>query len=140
MLNNGGPRIVAKILTDDKTLMSFYYVPTYQESRLWIRKDASTPTMAKKERAITKVIYASFFSGTKLVKVVELKNQRTVTANWHTTKRVPAVLESINIRELMLCCITTIHVHAVHSRQLNFYVIKVNTVKVIKHLPPMWDS
>lgn len=58
--------------------------------------------MAKKERAITKVIYASFFSGTKLIKVVELKNQRTVTANWHTTKRVPAVLESINIRELML--------------------------------------
>lgn len=51
MLNNGEHRILSKPVTVDETYIRFYDIPTHQESRVWIHKEALTLTMAKKQRA-----------------------------------------------------------------------------------------
>jgi hypothetical protein len=86
MFNNGGYRILSKIVTGDETHIPFFDVPTRQESRVWIHEDDPIPTIAQKQRSVMKVMYAVFFRSTGLVKAIKLEDQRTVTANWYTTK------------------------------------------------------
>lgn len=51
-LNKGGQRKLSKIVRGDKTYISFYDIPTHQQSH----KDALTP------RAMKKVMYTLFTS------------------------------------------------------------------------------
>ncbi|GFV26286.1 uncharacterized protein TNCV_2755601 [Trichonephila clavipes] len=39
---------------------------------------------------------------TGLVKAIKLEGQKTVTANWYTTKCLPEILQEVNVRGLML--------------------------------------
>ena len=47
-------------------------------------------------------MYAVFFQSTGLVKGIKLEGQKTVTANWYTTKCLPEILQEVNVRGLML--------------------------------------
>ncbi|MFX6318898.1 hypothetical protein ABTF97_18765, partial [Acinetobacter baumannii] len=91
-----------KIVTDDETYILFFDVPTRQESKVWVFEDDPTPTMVKRQGALKKVMYAVFFRSTGLVKAIELEGQKTVTANWYTTKCLPEILQEVNVRGLML--------------------------------------
>ncbi|GFU88188.1 uncharacterized protein TNCV_845811 [Trichonephila clavipes] len=56
----------------------------------------------KRLRTMEKVMYAVFLRSTRLVKAIKLEGQKTVTANWYTTKCLPEILQEVNARELML--------------------------------------
>ncbi|GFW63727.1 uncharacterized protein TNCV_4940191 [Trichonephila clavipes] len=77
LLNDGGYRIISKIVTGDEAYIPFCDVPTLQESKVWIFEDDPTPTMVKRQRAMKKV----FFRSTELVKAIKLEGQKRVTAN-----------------------------------------------------------
>ncbi|GFU34158.1 uncharacterized protein TNCV_3199501 [Trichonephila clavipes] len=47
LLNDGGHRIISKTVTGDETYKPFFYIPTRQESKLWVFEDDPTPTMVK---------------------------------------------------------------------------------------------
>ncbi|GFS64313.1 histone-lysine N-methyltransferase SETMAR [Trichonephila clavipes] len=80
---------------------------------------------------------AVFFRSTGLVKAIKLEGQKTITANWYTTKCLPEVLQEVNIRGLMLY-----HDNAIsHTAGLTVEFLKQ---KQIKHSPyssdlSMWD-
>ncbi|GFX88901.1 uncharacterized protein TNCV_2576081 [Trichonephila clavipes] len=42
-------------------------------------------------------MYAVFFRNTGLIKSIKLEGQKTVTANWYTTKRLPEILQEVNM-------------------------------------------
>ncbi|PRD35752.1 UNVERIFIED_CONTAM: hypothetical protein NCL1_10566 [Trichonephila clavipes] len=56
LLNDGGHRIISKIVTGDETYMPFFDVPTRQESKIWVFENDITPTMVKRQRAMKKVM------------------------------------------------------------------------------------
>ncbi|GFW12329.1 uncharacterized protein TNCV_815841 [Trichonephila clavipes] len=95
LLNDGDHRIISKIVTGDETYIPFFDIPTRQESKVWVFEDEPTPTMVKRQRAMKKVMYAVFFRSTGLVKGIKLKGQKTVTANWYTTKCLPEILQEV---------------------------------------------
>ncbi|GFT04880.1 uncharacterized protein TNCV_4712541 [Trichonephila clavipes] len=73
MLNDGGHRIIPKIVTGDETYIPFFFdVPTRQERKIWVFKDDPTPTMVKRQRSTEKVMYAIFFRSTGLIKAIKL--------------------------------------------------------------------
>ncbi|GFU01799.1 uncharacterized protein TNCV_1523061 [Trichonephila clavipes] len=81
LLNDGGHRIISKIVTDDETVIPFLNVTTHQQSKVWVFKDDPMPTMGKRQRAMKEVMYAVFFKSTGFVKVSSWKDRR-LTANW----------------------------------------------------------
>ncbi|GFV86471.1 uncharacterized protein TNCV_2156641 [Trichonephila clavipes] len=85
---------------DDETYMPFCDVSTRQESKVWVFED--DPTMVKRQRAMKKVMHAVFFGSTGFMKAITLEGQKTVTANWYTTKCLPEILQVVNVRGLML--------------------------------------
>lgn len=131
LLNDGGHRIISKIVTGDETYIPFFDVPTRQESKVWVFEDDPTPTMVKRQRALKKVMYAVFFRSTGLVKAIKLEGQKTVTANWYTTKCLPEILQEVNVRGLMLH-----HDNASsHTAGLTVEFLKQKQIKVIEHPP-----
>ena len=76
----------------DETYMTFFDVPTRQESKVWIFEDDTMPTMVKRQRSLKKVTYAVFFRITVFVKAINLEGQKTVTTNWFITKCLPEIL------------------------------------------------
>ncbi|XP_015924023.3 histone-lysine N-methyltransferase SETMAR-like [Parasteatoda tepidariorum] len=72
LLNDGGHRIISKIITGDETYIPFFDVPTRQESKVWVFEDDTMPTMVKRQRALKKAKYAAFLRSTGLVKVINL--------------------------------------------------------------------
>ena len=73
MLEDGGHRIISKIVTGDETYIPFYDIQTRQESCVWIHEDDPTPMTPKRHGAVKKVTYAVFFRSTGLVKAIKLK-------------------------------------------------------------------
>lgn len=131
LLENGGHRIISKIVTGDETYIPFYDTLTRQESRVWVHEDDPTPTTPKKQRAMKKVMYAVFFRSTGLVKAIKLEEQRTVTANWYINKCLPEVLGSLDIRGLLLH-----HDNASsHTARATVDYLRENNVRVIEHPP-----
>ncbi|GFV07645.1 uncharacterized protein TNCV_4941471 [Trichonephila clavipes] len=111
--------------------MMFYEVPTRQESKIWVIEDDPMTTMLKSQRAMKKVMYAVFFRSTVLIKSIKLEGQKTVTANWYTTKFLPEILQEVNVRELMLH-----HNNAsFHTTGLTAEFLKRKQIKVIEHPP-----
>ncbi|PRD25489.1 UNVERIFIED_CONTAM: hypothetical protein NCL1_40775 [Trichonephila clavipes] len=102
LLNDSGHRVISKIVTGDETYKPLFDVPTRQESKLWVFEDDPTPTMVKSHRAMKKVMYAVFFRSTGLIKSIQLEGQKTITANWYTTKGLSEILQEFNVRGLML--------------------------------------
>ncbi|GFW10217.1 uncharacterized protein TNCV_1849341 [Trichonephila clavipes] len=92
--NNGGHRVIPKIVMDE-TYMPFYDVPTRKESKVCVFEEDLMSTMVKKQQAMRKVMYAVFFRSTGLIKAMKLEGQKTVTANWYTTKCLPEILQEI---------------------------------------------
>lgn len=131
MLNDGGHRIISKIITGDETYISFYDVPTRQESRVWIHEDAPTPVTVKKQRSVKKIMYAVFFRSTGLVKAIKLKGQRSVTANWYVTECLPEVLGAVKIRGLILHQDNA----SSHTAQQTIEYLRQNKVTVLEHPP-----
>ncbi|GFV29274.1 uncharacterized protein TNCV_4603061 [Trichonephila clavipes] len=87
---------------DDETCRLFFYVPTSQESKVWVFKDDPMPTMVKSQRAMKKLMHAIFFRSTRYIKAIKLEGQKTVTENWYTTKCPLEILQEVNVRGLML--------------------------------------
>ncbi|PRD33737.1 UNVERIFIED_CONTAM: hypothetical protein NCL1_16747 [Trichonephila clavipes] len=85
LFNDGGHRIISKTVTGDETYKPFFDIPTRQESKLWVFEDDPTPTMK----------YG-------IDQSIKLEEQKTVTANWYTTKCLPEIPQEINVRRLML--------------------------------------
>ncbi|GFW67092.1 uncharacterized protein TNCV_4031111 [Trichonephila clavipes] len=52
-----------------------------------------TPTMVKRQREMKKLMYAVFFRSTGFIKAIKLEGQKTVTANWYTTKCLPEIFQ-----------------------------------------------
>nr|XP_015914885.2 histone-lysine N-methyltransferase SETMAR-like [Parasteatoda tepidariorum] len=100
LLNDGNHSIISEIVTGDETYIPFFDVSTRQESKVWVFED--DPTMMKRQRALKKVMYAAFFRSTGLIKAIKLEGQKTVTANWYTTKCLPEILQEVNVRGLVL--------------------------------------
>ncbi|GFW67423.1 uncharacterized protein TNCV_3390941 [Trichonephila clavipes] len=131
LLIDGGHRIISKIVTGDETYKPFFDVPTRQESKLGIFEDDPTPIMVKSQRAMKKVMYAVFHISTGLIKSIKLEGQKTVTANWYTTKCLPEILQEVNVRGLMLH-----HNNAsFHTAGLTAEFLKQKQIKVIEHPP-----
>ncbi|GFX26174.1 uncharacterized protein TNCV_3707131 [Trichonephila clavipes] len=100
--NDGGHRIISKILTGDETYILPFDVPSRQESKVQVFEDDPISTMVKRQRATKKVMYTVFFRRTGLAKAIKLEGQKTVTTNWYTTKFLPEILQEMNVRGLML--------------------------------------
>ncbi|GFU52873.1 histone-lysine N-methyltransferase SETMAR [Trichonephila clavipes] len=58
--------------------------------------------MGKRRQGMKKVMRYIFFRNTGLVKAIKLEEQKTVTVNWYTTKRLPEIFQGVNVRGLML--------------------------------------
>ncbi|PRD27309.1 UNVERIFIED_CONTAM: Histone-lysine N-methyltransferase SETMAR [Trichonephila clavipes] len=58
--------------------------------------------MVKNPRAMKKVMYAVFFKSSGLIKAIKLEGQKTVKANWYTTKCLPEIFQEVNVWGLML--------------------------------------
>ncbi|GFX65118.1 histone-lysine N-methyltransferase SETMAR [Trichonephila clavipes] len=105
-------------------------------SKVWVLEDDPTPTMLKLQRAMEKkVMYAVFFRSKGLVKAIKLEGQKTVTANWYTTKCLPKILQEINIMGLML------HYDNASSHTAGLIVgfLKQKQIKGIEHPPYSLD-
>ncbi|GFT30036.1 uncharacterized protein TNCV_715071 [Trichonephila clavipes] len=115
----------------DETGMTFYDVPTRQESKVWVLEDDLMPLMVKSQPAMKKVMYAVFFRSTELIKAIKLEGQKTVTANWYTTNNFPEILQEVSVRGLML------HHDDVssHKAGLTAEILKQKQIKVIEHPP-----
>ncbi|GFU33500.1 uncharacterized protein TNCV_1797521 [Trichonephila clavipes] len=77
-------------------------VAARQKSKVWVFGDDPTPTMAKRQRAMKKVMNTVSFRSTGLVKAIKLEGQKRVTVNWYTTKCLQEILEEGNVMELIL--------------------------------------
>ena len=78
-----------------------------------------------------KVMYPVFFRSTGFVKAIKLGGQKTVTANWYTTKCLPGIFQKVNVRDLMLH-----HDNASsHKAGLTVEFLKQKKIKVIEHPP-----
>ena len=51
-----------------------------------------------KQRTIKKIMYATFFKSTRLVKAIKLKGQETVTVSWYITKCLTEILPEMNAK------------------------------------------
>lgn len=130
LLNDGGHRIISKIITGDETYIPFYDVPTRQESKVWVFEDDPTPTTVKRKRAVKKVMYAVFFRRTGLVKAINLEGQKTVTA-WYIRHCLPEVLRGLRIGGLMLH-----HDNASpHTAAATLKFLRENNIRLIEHPP-----
>lgn len=131
MLNDGGHRIISKILTGDETYVHYYDAPTRQESKCWVYDDETPPAQLKQQRTLGKVLYAVFFRSTGLVKAVKLEGQKSVTAKWYTEVCLPEVLEGLTTKGLMLH-----HDNASsHKASLTDKFLKANKLRVVPHPP-----
>ncbi|GFW66290.1 uncharacterized protein TNCV_1711891 [Trichonephila clavipes] len=131
LLNEGGSRIISKIVTDDERYIPFFDVPTCQESKVWIFEDDALPTKVKRQRAMKKLMHTIFFINTRLVKAIKLEGQKTVTTNRYTTKCLPEILQEVNARGLMLH-----HDNATsHTAELIVEFLKQKQIKEIEHPP-----
>ncbi|GFV04809.1 retrovirus-related Pol polyprotein from transposon 297 [Trichonephila clavipes] len=54
LLNDGGQSIISKIITGEETYISFFDIPKRQESKVWVFKDDTTPTMMKRQLSMKK--------------------------------------------------------------------------------------
>ncbi|GFS57210.1 histone-lysine N-methyltransferase SETMAR [Trichonephila clavipes] len=70
-----------------------------------------------------------------LIKANKLERQKTVTANWYTTKCLPEILQEVNVKGLML------HHDNVpsHTAGLTVEFLKQKQIKVIEHPPYSLD-
>ncbi|XP_071043147.1 histone-lysine N-methyltransferase SETMAR-like [Parasteatoda tepidariorum] len=57
--NNGGHRIISKIVKVDETNIPFFDVPTRQKSKVWVFEDDLMPTVVKRQRALKEVPLSS---------------------------------------------------------------------------------
>jgi hypothetical protein len=131
MLNDGGHRVISRIVTGDETYVHYYDAPTSQESKIWLAEDDEPPTVLKVQRTLGKVLYAVFFRSTGLVKAVKLEGQKSVTAKWYTEVCFPEVLSDLNVRGLMLH-----HDNASsHTASLTQKFLDDNRVKTVPHSP-----
>ncbi|GFY12467.1 uncharacterized protein TNCV_1798891 [Trichonephila clavipes] len=129
--NYGGHRVISKIVMDDETYMPFYDIPTRQESKVWVFEDDPMPTMVKSQRAMKKVMYVVISRSAGLIQVIKLEGQKTVTANWYTTKCLPEILQEVKVRVLML------HHDSASSRTagLTAEFLMQKQIKVTEHPP-----
>ncbi|GFW26939.1 uncharacterized protein TNCV_1377791 [Trichonephila clavipes] len=116
---------------DDETYMPFYDAPTRQEIKVWVFEDDTMPIMEKSQRAMKKVMYAVFFRSAGLIKAINLKGQKTVTANWYTAKCLPKILQEVNVRGLKLPHDNV----SSHTAGLIAEFLKQKQIKVIEHPP-----
>ncbi|GFX84413.1 histone-lysine N-methyltransferase SETMAR [Trichonephila clavipes] len=112
---------------NDETNMPFCDVPTRQESKVWVFEDDPMPTMVTRQRAMKKVIFRS----TGLIKAIKLEGQKTVTANWYTTKCFPEILQEVNVRGLIIHHDSA----SFHTVGLTAEFLKQKQVKGIEHPP-----
>ncbi|GFW47661.1 uncharacterized protein TNCV_2828531 [Trichonephila clavipes] len=126
LLNDGGHHIISKTVMGDESYMPFFDVPTYQENKVWVFEDDPTPTMVKRQ-----AMYVIFFRSTGLVKAIKLEGQKTVTANWYTTKCLSEIHQEVNVRGLKL------HhdIASSHTAGLTAEFLKQKQIKVIEHPP-----
>lgn len=131
MLEDGGSRIISKIITGDETYVYFFDQKSPQELRQWVHKDEPPPAQGKKLRSVKKVLYAVFFRSTGLVKAVRLDTQKTVTANWYTTVCLPKVFSDIGVRYPILH-----HDNASsHTADLTRQYLVENKINIMEHPP-----
>ncbi|GFV48194.1 uncharacterized protein TNCV_3554731 [Trichonephila clavipes] len=96
---NGGNHIISKTVTGDETNIPFFDISTRQERKIWVFEDDPTMAMVKRYRAMKKVMHAVFFRSTGLVKAIMFEGQKTVTANWYTTKCLPEIIQEGNVKK-----------------------------------------
>ncbi|PRD28309.1 UNVERIFIED_CONTAM: hypothetical protein NCL1_32756 [Trichonephila clavipes] len=78
---------------------------------------------------VKKVMYAVFFGSLGLGKTIKLEGQKTIAANWYTTKCLPEILQEVKVMELMLH-----HDNASsHTAGLAFKFHKQKQIKMIEH-------
>ncbi|GFW29780.1 histone-lysine N-methyltransferase SETMAR [Trichonephila clavipes] len=76
-------------------------------------------------------MHAVFFRSTGFVKAIKLEGQKTVTANWCTTKCLPEVLQEVNVRGLLLHQDNT----SFHTAGLTVEFLNQKQIKVIEYPP-----
>lgn len=82
--------------------VSFLHVPIGLESKVCVFEHGPKPKVVKRQRAMKREIYAVFFESKGMVKAVELKEQKTVTAMSYNTKYFSESLQKVNVRGLMV--------------------------------------
>ena len=91
---NGKAKDVYNIVTDDGTWLYYYEPETKRQSTVCRFPDDEPRTKVRKSRSGRIKIIVSFFSITGNLTTVPLENQRTVTAEWHTTHCLPKVIST----------------------------------------------
>ncbi|PRD28770.1 UNVERIFIED_CONTAM: hypothetical protein NCL1_31433 [Trichonephila clavipes] len=109
MLNDGGHRIISKIVT---VMKRTYYFLTFKHV-----KKANEKTTSNECRFLQKYGIGQSY---------ELVRQKTVTENWYTTKYLPEILQEGNVRGQIL--------HYDNEFSVEFQFIN-KTIKVIEHSP-----
>ncbi|GFW64690.1 histone-lysine N-methyltransferase SETMAR [Trichonephila clavipes] len=114
---------------------SFLFVrTTRQECKEWVFEDNPPHHHHDNGENTTsneKIMYAIFFRSTGLVKAIKLEEQKTITANWFTTKYLREILQEINARRLMF-----VHDNASsQTAELTDEFLKQKQIKVIEHPP-----
>ena len=59
--NDGGYNLISKIITGDEMCMSFFDIPTHEESEVWLFEDNPKPKMVRIQLAMKKVMDTVFF-------------------------------------------------------------------------------
>ncbi len=131
MWKNFGQTWINKVITEDETYVYYYEPKSRSESKIWVFDDESPPHVVKRDRTIRKVLYAVFFGTSGLVKAIKLEGQKSVTANWYTTKCLPEVFENTSRRGLMLLHDNT----SSHTANLTRQYLGEKKVKTVPHPP-----
>lgn len=131
LFKNYGARVVERIVTGDETYVYYYDAPTRSETKMWIFEDEEPPEVVKRNRTVSKVLYAVFFRCSGLVKAVKLEGQKSVTALWYTTECLPKVFRDTEKKGLLL-----LHDNASsHTAKLTMEFLRENHIKIIPHPP-----
>lgn len=99
------------------------YIPFFdvlsKESKVWVFEDGLKPIMVTRQQAMKKVMQVVFFRSSGQIKDIKLNGQKTVTANWYTTKYFQEILQEMNVRE-HICFTMRVHVLIQEGLQSNF--------------------
>lgn len=99
MLNKfeaGSSRRVYDIVTGDESWIYQYDPETKRQSTVWVFQNEPTPTKVKRSRSGGKILIASFFNLTGHLVSIPLRDQRSINAEWYTTKCLPEVFSVVS--------------------------------------------
>lgn len=92
----GSSRRVYDIITGDESWIYQYDPETKRQSTVWVFQNEATPTKVKRSRSAGKILIASYFSLTGFLVSIPLRDQRSINAEWYTTKCLPEVFSVVS--------------------------------------------